>query len=279
MSKPPHHHAYPEGGTDLAVAALLTVWSSLADYHADLVLVGGLVPKFLCVYPPEALPAVTMDVDLGIALGATGGQYGTVSFHLQGVGFKADGGRFRRDLKGLTLFVDFLTEADQPNLTAARVDDIPVTSFPGINRALAVHRTVSVGGFDVFGGRQECALKVCEAGPFLVLKLNAFAHRQQPKDAFDVYQTVLCYDGGAEAAAAGFRAEAEANPGFKAAADTLTAHFATTDGTGPTRCAEFMIRGWEGQMPAADFDFRRSQIQNEMVAAAALLRRRAFSHA
>lgn len=33
MTKHPHHHAYPEGSTDLAVSALLTVWSSLADYH------------------------------------------------------------------------------------------------------------------------------------------------------------------------------------------------------------------------------------------------------
>ncbi len=62
MTKHPHHHAYPEGSTDLAVSALLTVWSSLADYHDDIVLVGGLVPKFLCLYPPEVLPAVTNQI-------------------------------------------------------------------------------------------------------------------------------------------------------------------------------------------------------------------------
>ena len=273
MSKHPHHHTYPEGSTDLAVSALLTVWSSLGDYHDDIVLVGGLVPKFLCEHPPAALPAVTMDVDLGIALGATGGQYGTVSSHLQGLGFKAEAGRFRRDLKGLTLFVDFLTESDQPDQTSAMVDDIPVSSFPGINRALAVHRIVDVSGTDVFGGKQSCALKVCEAGPFLVLKLNAFAHRQQPKDAFDVYQAVLHYDGGAAAAAEGFRAEAEANSGFKAAAETLATHFAAIDGAGPTRCAEFMIGGLQGQMPREEFDFRRRQIQNETVTIADLIRR------
>lgn len=273
MSKHPHHHAYPEGSADLAVSALLTVWSSLADYHDDIVLVGGLVPKFICDHPPEALPAVTMDVDLGIALGATGGQYGTVSSHLQGLGFKAEAGRFRRDLKGLTLYVDFLTESDKPGQTSAMVDDIPVSSFPGINRALAVHRTVAVSGTDVFGGKQECAIKVCEVGSFLVLKLNAFAHRQQPKDAFDIYQSVLHYDGGPAAAAQGFRAEAAFNSGFRAATDTLTEHFAARDGAGATRCAEFMIGGLEGQMPATDFAFRCDQIQNEMVSATELLLR------
>ena len=59
MSKHPHHHAYPAGSTDLATASLLTVWSSLGDYQNDIVLVGGLVPKFLCNNPPDALPAVT----------------------------------------------------------------------------------------------------------------------------------------------------------------------------------------------------------------------------
>jgi hypothetical protein len=140
MTKHPHHQAYPDGSTDLATAALLTVWSSLGDYQNDIVLVGGLVPKFLCNHPPEALPAVTMDVDLGIALGATGGQYGTLTSHLQGIGFRQDGERFRRDLKGLTIFVDFLTEADKLGQTAAMVDDLPVSSFPGINRALVLHR-------------------------------------------------------------------------------------------------------------------------------------------
>jgi len=274
MSKHPHHHAYPEGSTDLAVGALLTVWSSLADYHEEIVLVGGLVPKFICDHPPEALSAVTMDVDLGIALGATGGQYGTVSSHLQGLGFKAEAGRFRRDLQGLTLFVDFLTESDKPGQTSAIVDDLPVSSFPGINRALAVHRTVAVSGTDVFGGKQNCKVKVCEAGPFLVLKLNAFAHRQQPKDAFDVYHAVLHYDGGVEAAAQGFRAEAESNSGFSVALDTLVTHFAAADGAGPTRCAEFMIGGVQGQMLPDEFEFRRNQIREETVGVARLLHRK-----
>lgn len=273
MSKHPHHHAYPEGSTNLAASALLTVWSSLADYHDDIVLVGGLVPKFLCDHPPAALPAVTMDVDLGIALGATGGQYGTVSSHLQGLGFKFEAGRFRRDHKGLVLMIDFLTECDKPGQISAMVDDIPVSSFPGINRALAVYRTVSVSGTDVFGGKQECKIKVCEAGPFLVLKLNAFAHRQQPKDAFDIYQAVLHYDLGPEIAAQNFRAEATSNSGFQVAADTLSAHFLAMDGAGATRCAEFMIGGLEGQMSSADFAFLRSQIQNEIVSAAKLLLR------
>jgi len=271
MTKLPHHHAYPDGSTDLATAALLTVWSSLADYQDDIVLVGGLVPKFLCAHPPEALPAVTMDVDLGIALGSTGGQYGTISSHLQGLGFKLEQQRFRKTVNGLPIFVDFLTEANSPDQTTAMVDDVPVSSFPGINRALTVHRVVPVMGRDVFGGTQNCSVKVCEIGPWLVLKLNAYARRQQPKDAFDVYQGILYYDGGSEIAARSFRAEANLNSGFTTAHAGLTTFFGSVESGCPARCAEFMLGGLEGQIPTADFQFRRSQILNDTVDLARLL--------
>ena len=271
MTKYPHHHAYPAGSTDLAVAALLTVWSSLADYQEDLVLVGGLVPKFLCAHPPEALPAVTMDVDLGIALGATGGQYGTISSHLQGLGFTREEQRFRKDINGLPLFVDFLTEAGKPGQTAAMVDDVPVSSFPGVNRALAVHRLVPVSGRDFFGGQQNCRVKVCEIGPWLVLKLNAFARRQQPKDAFDIYQGGLHYDGGSELAARRFQEEARENSGYPAAKEALAQFFGSPEASGPARCVEFMIGGLQGQMPGADFQFRRGQIVNDLLDIARLL--------
>ena len=64
-------------------SGFLTVWAGLGTYRDDLVLVGGLVPKYLCdhVKQPGILPRpATLDVDLGIALGATAGQYG--SLHL-----------------------------------------------------------------------------------------------------------------------------------------------------------------------------------------------------
>jgi len=131
---------------------------------------------------------------------------------------------------------------------------------------------VTVTGTDVFGGQQSRPIKGCEVGPFLALKLSAFANRQPPKDAYDVYKTVLHYDGGVAAAARGFRAEAESNSGFSVASDTLAGHFTTAGGRGPTRCAEFMIGGLQGQMPAADFDVRRNQIREEMVGVARLLR-------
>ena len=65
------------------------------------------------------------------------------------------------------------------------VDDVPANILPGINRALASARQIKVTGVDLYGAIQEnLPVRVCEAGPFLAMKLRAFARRQAPKDAF-----------------------------------------------------------------------------------------------
>src|SRR5438876_2904919 len=77
-------------GVDLAESALLTVWSGLGSYHDDLVLLGGLVPKYLCgdLAATRSLPRpVTLDADIGIALGASAGSYGSLDWDLKAQGF------------------------------------------------------------------------------------------------------------------------------------------------------------------------------------------------
>ena len=57
--------------TTLAERAFLTLWPTLGSWHGDLVLVGGLVPKYLCgdLTQNRSLPRpAALDVDLGIAL-------------------------------------------------------------------------------------------------------------------------------------------------------------------------------------------------------------------
>lgn len=67
------HREYDFHSTSLAESAFLTVWAGLGPWHDHLVLVGGLVPKYLCgdLSQPRPLPRPsTLDVDLGIALAA-----------------------------------------------------------------------------------------------------------------------------------------------------------------------------------------------------------------
>src|SRR6266853_5009817 len=102
---------YPAESLPSAEAALLTAWRSLERYHDDLVLVGGLAVHYLTRRDVAGLPgAVTMDVDFGVALGASGGQYGTIKSDLAGLGFKSEGNRLVRKYGNLNLYLDFLTE-------------------------------------------------------------------------------------------------------------------------------------------------------------------------
>ncbi len=240
--KHPRHDDYAPGLTALSEQVLVTVWPALADYHDDLVLVGGLVPRYLCRPPPPLLPAVTMDVDLGISLGASVGQYGSLASHLSGLGFKKINERFvKRVNDRVDIHLDFLTEVPGQTSGTVMVDDVPTSVFRGIDRALAVNRLCEISATDVYGAPLRCRVRVCEAGPFLVLKLIAFAQRRQPKDAFDLHQFALHYDRGPSAAIAAFAAESEANSGFALARATLAEHFTADTASGPLRGAAFVF--------------------------------------
>src|SRR5260370_37509858 len=112
MSKYASFAEYPAASLRAAEAALLTAWTALHRYQEELVLVGGLAVKYLTKPSTDLLPGpVTMDVDLGVALGAEGGQYGMIADDLLGQGFKrAENRRFVRSFEAMSLYIDFLTE-------------------------------------------------------------------------------------------------------------------------------------------------------------------------
>ena len=233
---------------ELAESAFLTVWAGLTQWHSDLVLIGGLVPKYLCgdVTASRSLPRpATLDVDLGIALAADSGQYGNLLWELQGQGFTPNEKhptRFEKVIDGFTLPVDFLVEQPPYNTGTTQVEDITANIMPGVNRALATARSVIVTGQDLHGAKQRLTARVCEVGPFLALKLRAFRNRQQPKDAFDILYTILHYDGGINAAITAFATEVRVgNPACIDALHTLREHFATETSPGPVKASHFIL--------------------------------------
>ncbi|OAM90025.1 hypothetical protein OH491_19085 [Termitidicoccus mucosus] len=249
--------------------AFLTVWSALGSYHDDLVLLGGLVPHYICKHPTgdAALPhPATLDVDFGVALGATAGQYGTLSSDLRAQGFRPSEkqrGRFEKACGGFTLYVDFLVEdGDSPRGTRM-VDDVSASVMPGVVRALATARQIPIEGADLFGARQKMTARVCDAGAFLVLKLRAFLHRQQGKDVFDLLYTLLHYDGGTQAAVESFARESKAkNPAFADARTALEELFGDESGPAPIKAAHFVF-GAPRTSDTDDIRLRRLQVQQD----------------
>jgi hypothetical protein len=262
----------------LAESAFLTAWAGLRQWHENLVLVGGLVPKYLCGnVSSNALPhPATLDVDLGIALATDSGQYGSLLWELRGQGFQSSAqhpSRFEKSVQGITIPIDFLVEKPPFSTGSAQVEDITAGIMPGVDRALATARTVTVAGVDLHGARQKLDARVCEVGPFLALKLRAFFHRQQPKDAFDILYTILHYDGGTSKALAGFAEEVRlGNPACVDALRTLREHFANETDPGPVKASYFVL-GQAGPFESEETRFQRINIRQDMVDAAARLLR------
>jgi hypothetical protein len=265
MSKFSSFVEYPPRSLARAEAALLTAWASLERFHTELVLIGGLAVRYLTKPSGDLLPGpVTMDVDLGVTLAAEGGQYGTMEDDLNGQGFKRDErGRYVRQFEKMPVFIDFLTEHPTATTGTVMVDGVPAEVFPGVARALATRRRILLEGTDLFGATQKAAVPVAGIGALLVLKLNAFAGRQQPKDAYDVLLGVSRFVEGPDAAITAFQAEASArNQGYARAAETLRVHFFESGHSGPRRCAEFAL---DGQPGIDDRVTRQRQIVEQMV--------------
>jgi hypothetical protein len=262
----------------LAESAFLTVWAGLASWHDDLVLVGGMVPKYLCgdLNGTRHLPRpATLDVDLGIALAADSGQYGSLRMELNGQGFRADPQhqcRFVKTINGVSIPIDFLVEKAPKLSGTAAVEDITAGILPGINRALKSARNVEVAGVDLHGARQKLTARVCEVGPFIAMKLRAFANRQQPKDAFDLLYTLLHYDGGTDKAIIAFAQEVRVgNPACPEAMRCLESHFSDESSPAPAKAAHFVL-GPVATGESEDMRFMRLRIQQDLVTVAAMLR-------
>ena len=144
---------YDPARVALAESGFLTVWAGLGSWHDDLVLIGGLVPKYLCgdLTASRDLPRpVTLDTDLGIGLNASNGQYGSLHMDLQAQGFRLStddfgGPRFVKTVNDFDILVDFLAEGPpchlgnrhrgrHPRQRAARREPCARHSPPGPGR-------------------------------------------------------------------------------------------------------------------------------------------------
>jgi hypothetical protein len=237
-----HYGDYTEEDTLRSESGLLTVWAVLREFRDELVLVGGLVPRYLCRQQPGELQAVTMDVDLGVCLGMSSGIYDTTKTRLNNAGFEWKDRRFVKKIGNVNLFIDFLTDKPEPDdADSVMVDDIPVSAQPGVQRALDICREVTVCGRDLYGAKVEEKIRVCEVGPYVCLKMLAYHNRAASKDVFDMVRCVRDYDRGAQAAVRLFREEKDVNHAYPVALFILGERFTTEESKGPVQYADFCL--------------------------------------
>jgi predicted nucleotidyltransferase len=256
---------YPKDSLELPEKAILTIWDCLARYQEDLVLVGGLAVRHLTKPLPTGLPGpVTLDVDFGVNIGASGGQYPGIRDTLSGHGFAWKEGRFQRSFGEKTLYVDLLThDAESDRGTVAVDDGLGVSIFPGIERALQNYRNIEINGMNLLGVSVRLKVKVAEVGPLLVLKLNAYGGpegRKAGKDAHDILLLVSHYLEGSRKASQSFASEkAAGNRGFPAAQKCLEQCFTHPEAEGPMACATFRLGYAHNEGALADESLRLRQ--------------------
>ena len=262
-----HYQDYTQEDTARSESALLTVWAALQDLTDDMVLVGGLVPRYIC-RRSFALQPVTMDVDLAVDLGISSGLYDTTKTRLINAGFEWKEKRFVKQLGNISVFLDLLTDKPDANAPdSAMVDDVPVSAIFGVSRALTLYRKIVLSGKDLYGANFTETVKVCEVGPFICLKLQAYKNRAQSKDVFDFVRTLRDYDGGTAAAVAAFLAEQHGNLAFEGAVETLRERFKDANAKGPVQYADFCTGGLSPET-SGDAAYIREQYANEAVDAA-----------
>jgi hypothetical protein len=256
---------YRSENTRLSESALLSLWAKLGDFQDDIVLVGGLVPRYICRPSADGLEPNTLDVDFGIALAAGGNMYSPLSERLANEGFLRENGRFVKKTPKGNFFVDFLTERPTSNsTTTAVVDDIGVSAFFGIDRALRICRMTEIEGTDLDSAHVKERVRVCEIGPFICLKLQAYHGRAEKKDIFDVIRAVIHYDGGLDVAIESFKTEAGVNLAHPIACQVLRDRFEDKDAKGPVAYASFCLEG-QPLMIEEERIYRHTALANQAV--------------
>ncbi|MFO7870122.1 MAG: nucleotidyl transferase AbiEii/AbiGii toxin family protein [Kiritimatiellia bacterium] len=257
--KPQDIKGYTPGQTSLAERTLVTVWRSVGEYHRHLVLVGGLVPRYLIDRAGEREVPVgsghcgTMDVDLGVSLAVADLKtYESIRDRLiERLGFWRGGteeGRkqkhsFVSEFDGRDINIDFLTtKYGGPESKIRAVEkDLSAIQAEGLGLAFQAPVFVDIRAELLTGdGLYTAHVPVCRAVPYIILKALSFRDRGERKDAYDLVYTLTHYQDGPASAATEVRKEERESDSFKHAVAAMKELFASEVENGSAAYGNFL---------------------------------------
>ncbi len=215
MAKPATIDLYDDAVTADCERLLVTLLRHLGPWKNSIVLVGGLVPRYLVkARPPKvAKHAGSGDVDVVIDLQvlASTEAYQTLEDNLKRMGFERaqnrDGKnvswRWRRRVDSGLLVLEFL--ADDPKIEGGKIQELPAkgnVSALNIPNASIVFdhnasHTVTASLLDDAGEATE-TIRYGDIVSHTCLKAFAFDHRFERKDAHDLIYCIEYIEGGIE---------------------------------------------------------------------------------
>ena len=238
---------YTRDAVQAAYSVLLEILHVLGEYRDNIVLVGGLVPLFLCPSPDK--PHVgSMDIDLALDhRKLTEAGYRSMLELLLERGYEQGSQPFifyREVTVGdhaIRVEVDLLGGEYGGTGRSHRtqeIQDIRVRKARGVDLAFDLAAEITLEGTLPGGARDSVTLRVASIVPFIVMKSMALDARLKEKDSWDIYYCIRNYPGGVEAVAKAFVPHVQHRL-VKDGLQRLAKHFSSVDGIGPTHVADF----------------------------------------
>lgn len=255
MSKPQEITGYTSTKTSLAERGLLYIWRHMGKLKPHLVLVGGMVPKYLVgkpIHKKQKPHCGSMDVDLGVSLAVKDAKtYANIRNRLtKSMGFEpgknVKGNDQRHSFVKVTedgeVLVDFLTvNYNGPAQSIRSVEkNLSAIQTEGLGLALINPIEVDVSGELFSGGHVVEKIRVCRSIPYMVLKALAFDDRGARKDSYDLVYTLRYYKDGPSSIAAEITDEERKAESFQHAIDVLGSRYKTISSDGVEAYARFV---------------------------------------
>ena len=254
-----HITDYSKTMTQLVEKGLLDIWGRLGEYRDYLVIVGGLVPRYITA--PEgtsnydaSMHCGTMDIDFGISLAVSDDEkYKEISEILFENGYRNrlnDRGRQQRHsfVKGDgadALVIDFLTPkyaGPADSLMHKMSSELSAIQTKGLGLALKEPRKVRLVGVNAKGDNVEEIINVCRPAAFIPLKALAFDGRRKDKDIYDLVFVLMHYRQGVTSVVEETTKDDVASEYFQEALECLRRHFRDITYVGPSAYAAFYGR-------------------------------------
>lgn len=243
--------------------ALRTILTKIGPWGAQLVLIGGMAPKYLVGKIQEEIPphigTTDLDVVVGVALETEDeAAYRTLQNNLSEAGFSPAidpdtrqelSFRWERQIDGVNVALEFFCPVgdgepgklrrNPGNGVGSRISAIRTR---GAELAAEDYVTVELSGdtLDKGGIREAVRIKVANLLPFLVLKSLALQERDKDKDAYDIVWILNAYQRGPESfAIEARRSRVASRPEVRDAIEALRTTFKTPDHAGAAKYARF----------------------------------------
>ncbi len=261
---------YTDRGTRAAFSVLIDLGQVLGAYRERFAVIGGMVPYLLF---PDAKPQHIGSVDIDLALNpeALGGnEYVELVKAMESAGYQRgedvetrafqlarfvdldDGGGPVKIIVDLLMPREATIKRNKPPI----LEEFAVLKGDGVAVALTHNRRLTLSGTMPDGRSNTVPLLVADVPALLVMKGYALNGRSKPKDAYDIWFSILNYEGGPYVLAEACRPLLEdpiALQGYK----HIAQKFSAIDAFGPQTVRLFL----EGSDNAAGLD--RYQIERD----------------